>query len=99
MDLNCPQILDAGVRNWLPEAVGEYNLPGSVMISPLSPLAFLARSASVYRDRLAVVDGGRRFTYDEFHQRSQRLAAALQGLGVVAGDRVAVLACNGAMPL
>ena len=69
------------------------------MLSPLTPLEFLVRSASVYRDRIAVVDHERSFTYGEFHQRAQRLAAALQGLGLVAGDRVAVLGFNGVMPL
>jgi fatty-acyl-CoA synthase len=69
------------------------------MIAPLTPLDFLARSASVYRGRIAIADGARRFTYAEFEQRVHRLASALQGLGIAPGDRVAVLACNGVMPL
>ncbi|MDR3701635.1 MAG: AMP-binding protein [Candidatus Sulfopaludibacter sp.] len=69
------------------------------MVSPLTPLDFLLRSASVYRDRIAIVHGGRRFTYGEFGERAHRLAAALQAVGIVPGDRVAVLACNGVMPL
>src|SRR5437667_8546415 len=69
------------------------------MISPLSPLDFLARSAYVYRDAVAVVDGDRRFTYAEFNARVDRLASALLTLGIGPGDRVAVLAPNGAMAL
>jgi len=69
------------------------------MVSPLTPLDFLARSASVYRDRIAIVHGERRLTYGEFGERAHRLAAALQALGIGAGDRVAVLAFNGVMPL
>ncbi len=69
------------------------------MITPLSPLDFLARSASVYRDQTAVVDGTRRFTYAEFDTRVRRLAAALRNSGIGSGDRVAVLACNSAMAL
>src|ERR1041385_5138889 len=69
------------------------------MNSPLTPLDFLARSASVYRDAVAVQDGDRSFTYAEFGERVGRLAAALTGLGVGAGDRVAVLAANGVAPL
>ena len=60
---------------------------------PLTPTAFLDRSACVFADRTAVVDGDRRFTYAEFHDRclpSARRPAA--GLGVEPGDRVAVLA-------
>src|SRR5579885_2896607 len=69
------------------------------MISPLTPLDFLARSALVYPETTAVVDGERRFTYREFQSRVARLAAALVRLGVKPGDRVAVLAYNGAMAL
>jgi fatty-acyl-CoA synthase len=64
------------------------------MISPLTPLDFLARSAFVYPDRIAVVDGVRRFTYREFHERVHRLASALRVHGVLPGDRVAVLSPN-----
>jgi fatty-acyl-CoA synthase len=64
------------------------------MTRSLNPLDFLARSAYVYRDRVAVVDGGRRLTYAQFQERARRLASALAGLGVAPGDRVAVLAPN-----
>ncbi|HLY15578.1 MAG TPA: long-chain-fatty-acid--CoA ligase [Bryobacteraceae bacterium] len=67
------------------------------MRSPLTPLDFLARSASVYRDRIAVVDGERRFTYAQLNERAHRQASALRGLGVAPGDRVAVLAPNTAL--
>ena len=69
------------------------------MIAPLTPLDFLSRSAYAWRDRIAVVDGERRFTYAEFRERVTRQAAALASLGVQAGDRVAVMAPNGAMAL
>jgi fatty-acyl-CoA synthase len=62
--------------------------------SPLTPLDFLARSAYVYPDQIAAVDGERRFTYAEIDQRVHRLASALRRHGVAAGDRVAVLAPN-----
>jgi fatty-acyl-CoA synthase len=69
------------------------------MISPLTPLDFLARSVHAWRDLTAVVEGERRFTYAEFGARVERQAAALLALGVQPGDRVAVLALNGAMAL
>jgi fatty-acyl-CoA synthase len=65
------------------------------MIAPLTPLDFLARATYVYGDSPAIVDGERRFTYSQFAERVNRLAAALAALGVEAGDRVAVLAFNG----
>jgi len=46
-----------------------------------------------------VVEGDRRFSYEEFADRVARQAGALEALGVRAGDRVAVLALNGAMAL
>jgi fatty-acyl-CoA synthase len=61
---------------------------------PLTPVSFLRRSASVYRDRTAVIDGERRFSYGQLYDRSRRLAAVLAGLGVQPGDRVAVLGSN-----
>jgi len=64
------------------------------MNSPLTPLSFLDRSVSVYPDKIAVVEGERRWTYQEFGVRVHRLAAALQHAGVASGDRVAVLAHN-----
>jgi fatty-acyl-CoA synthase len=69
------------------------------MKSALTPLDFLARSAFVYRDKIAVVDGERRYTYSEFNERIHRLASALSRVGVEPGDRVAVLAPNTPMAL
>jgi len=66
------------------------------MKSVLTPLDFLARSASVYRNRIAVVDDERRFTFAEFNARVHRQASALRASGVRPGDRVAVLALNSA---
>src|SRR5262245_28390530 len=62
---------------------------------PLTPVAFLERSARVFPDRIAVVDGETRLSYRDFLNYAHRLAARLQGLGIKAGDRVAFLALNG----
>ena len=56
------------------------------MKSILTPLDFLARSAFVYRDRIAAVEGERKFTYAEFNQRIHRLASALTRVGVEPGN-------------
>src|SRR5712692_5007880 len=61
---------------------------------PLTPTAFLRRAGHVFADRIAVIDGERRFTYGELWSRAQRMAGALRDLGLAAGDRVAVLASN-----
>ncbi len=61
---------------------------------PLTPLEFARRARRLYPDRLAVVDGDRRFTYREFLDRCDRWSSALQGLGVRPGDRVAYIAPN-----
>ncbi|MBV9967282.1 MAG: AMP-binding protein, partial [Alphaproteobacteria bacterium] len=60
----------------------------------LTPLGFLARSAALYPDKLAVIDGRRRFTYREFYQRCRRFADALRRRGIGPGDTVSVLAPN-----
>ena len=64
------------------------------MKSPLTPLDLLARTVSVYPDKIAVVEGESRRTWQEFDDRVRRLGAALQATGVESGDRVAVLAPN-----
>src|SRR4051794_34309280 len=60
----------------------------------LSPVRFLARSAEVHADRVAVVDGDLRLTYRELYQRCLALTGVLAGSGVESGDRVGVLATN-----
>jgi fatty-acyl-CoA synthase len=62
--------------------------------TPLTPTASLERAAHVFGERVAVVDGDRRFTYREYHQRSHRLTGVLADLGVAPGDRVAALCTN-----
>ncbi|HWB50748.1 MAG TPA: acyl-CoA synthetase [Stellaceae bacterium] len=60
----------------------------------LTPLNFLARAAAVYPDKLAVIDGARRFTWREFDARCRGFASALSRRGIAAGDTVAVMAPN-----
>jgi fatty-acyl-CoA synthase len=62
--------------------------------APLTPLTFLAWSARVFPNRPAVIHGGRRFTWQETYARCRRLAAALKGRGICAGDTVAAMLCN-----
>ncbi len=60
----------------------------------LSPVPFLARAAAVFGERTAVIYGKRRYSYREFGERADRLAAALRHAGVEPGDRVAFLCPN-----
>ena len=52
------------------------------------------RNAQLHGDRLAFVADGHRVSHREYALRVERLAAGLAGLGLVAGERVAVLAQN-----
>ena len=61
---------------------------------PLSPVSFVERSAEVYGDLPAVIHGQRRYTWAQVHERSARLAAALQSLGVGKGSTVSVMLPN-----
>src|SRR4051795_2406928 len=70
------------------------NVMAAFTFSQLTPTAFLERSARVFPDRTAVVDGDRRFSYREFADRSRRLAGALAAGGIFPGDRVAALCSN-----
>ncbi|MBE7494781.1 MAG: long-chain-fatty-acid--CoA ligase [Verrucomicrobiaceae bacterium] len=64
------------------------------METPLSPLDFARRARRLYADREAVVDGTVRLTYRAFFERCDRWSAALQKLGVKAGERVATICPN-----
>jgi acyl-CoA synthetase (AMP-forming)/AMP-acid ligase II len=56
----------------------------------------LRRRARMNPDLEAIVDvaAGRRYTYTELHRGATKVAAALKGLGLNQGDRVAILAPN-----
>jgi acyl-CoA synthetase (AMP-forming)/AMP-acid ligase II len=60
----------------------------------LDPVSFLHRSAAVHPERVAVVDGERRWTYAELRERVNRVASALCGRGLERHDRVAALCPN-----
>ncbi|KAF9417838.1 hypothetical protein BGZ94_009850 [Podila epigama] len=63
--------------------------------SELNPVHFLARSATIYPEKVAVIHGERRYTYKELNRRCVALAYALkEQLGITRGDRVAVIAPN-----
>jgi len=68
--------------------------PASMSFEQLTPTAFLKRSAEVFGDRVAVIDGDLQYTYAEFYRRALQLAGALRAIGVVGGARAAILAPN-----
>ncbi len=73
--------------------------PATAAAEPLTPLGFLERSAMLFGDRRAVIDGDREWTYREFNERVHRQAGLLRAAGVQDGDRVAVLALNNSLLL
>ena len=60
----------------------------------LTPVSFLAKAASVYPERIAVIHGDLRRTWRETYARSRRLASALARHGVKRGDTVAAMLPN-----
>ena len=62
--------------------------------APLTPLAFIARTAEVYPERLAIVHGALRQTWGQTYARCRQLASALQRHGIGKNDTVAVLLPN-----
>ncbi len=62
----------------------------------MNPAEFLTISSAVLPEREALVsgDGRVRITYEQMASRVNRLTTALQGLNVVAGSRIAVMATN-----
>ncbi|WP_433220204.1 long-chain-fatty-acid--CoA ligase [Dactylosporangium sp. CS-047395] len=60
------------------------------MSATLSLAAVLAESARRYPQKIAVVDGEQRVSYDDLWRQARSCAAALRELGVAPGDRVAL---------
>lgn len=61
---------------------------------PLTPIRCLYRAADLYGKKEGIVCGDKRFTYNQFVKRCERLAAALRQLGTAPGDRIAYLSFN-----
>jgi len=54
----------------------------------------LAHAVKLYPEKIALRDGDVRYTYRQASERVHRLAAGLLGLGLKAGDHIAILANN-----
>src|SRR5229473_7118099 len=68
--------------------------PTPVNYVPLTPVSFLVRAANSFAEKVAVVDGERRYTYKQLLDRCTRLASALTTLGIGRLDTVPMLASN-----
>jgi long-chain acyl-CoA synthetase len=55
----------------------------------------LKRARLVNRNGIATIDGTRRRSWTEVHERVARAAGAIAGLGIGEGERIALLALNG----
>ncbi len=62
--------------------------------TPLSPLTFLERAASVYPDNIAVVHGEIRNSWAQTYCRCRQLASALRQRDIQPGDTVATMLPN-----
>jgi fatty-acyl-CoA synthase len=56
--------------------------------------AWLTKRELLSPAKEAIVDGERRLNYQQLNRRVNRLAGALQGLGLKAGDRISILSYN-----
>jgi fatty-acyl-CoA synthase len=62
--------------------------------APLTPLAFLARTADVFPHKLSVIYNDLRYTWAQTAERCRRLASALRKRGIGKNDTVAVMLPN-----
>ena len=70
---------------------------GTIIVTmnvPLTPIRCLYRGVDLYGKKVGVVSGSSRYTYQQFGERCERLAAGLMAEGIRAGDRVAYLSFN-----
>ena len=62
--------------------------------TPLTPVSFLAKAASIYPEQVAVIHGELRRPWREVYARCRRLAQALADRGIGRGDTVAAMLPN-----
>ncbi|EXC16672.1 putative acyl-activating enzyme 6 [Morus notabilis] len=68
--------------------------PRAANSSPLTPLGFLERAATVYGDCASIVYNDTTYTWSQTHRRCLRLASSIASLGIKPGHVVSVLAPN-----
>ncbi len=61
---------------------------------PLDPTVFLKQAATIYPNKVAIIHGARQYTYQNFYERSCKLAIAIKKHGIQKGDCVAIMAPN-----
>ncbi|KAF2290584.1 hypothetical protein GH714_014538 [Hevea brasiliensis] len=72
----------------------EHLKPSPANSSPLTPLGFLERAATVYGDCLSIIYNTTSYTWSHTHRRCLQLASSLSSLGIKPGQVVSVLAPN-----
>ena len=68
--------------------------PNLANFTALSPVSFVERTAEIFGDLRSVVHGHRKYSWAQTRDRSARLAAALQSLGVARGTTVSAMLPN-----
>ncbi|XP_020209066.1 probable acyl-activating enzyme 5, peroxisomal [Cajanus cajan] len=68
--------------------------PSAANSSPLTPLGFLDRAATVYGDTPSIIYNQTTFTWSHTRRRCLQLASALSSLGIRRGNVVSVVAPN-----
>jgi fatty-acyl-CoA synthase len=68
--------------------------PNAANFAPLTPISFLPRTAAIHPERIAVVHGALRLTYQQLLERARRLGSALSRRGVRPGQTVAAMLPN-----
>jgi len=64
------------------------------MLATLTPLDWKRRAVKYYPEKVAVIDGDKKFTYKEFGKRVDQLTIALHNAGIDNKDHVAVMLPN-----
>ncbi|NRA55859.1 MAG: acyl-CoA synthetase [Gammaproteobacteria bacterium] len=72
----------------------QYLEPNPANYVALNPISFLERSAFVYPDKIATINGDIRRSWKQVYQRCCRFASALQQRGISKGDTVSIIAPN-----
>ncbi|KAG6601998.1 putative acyl-activating enzyme 5, peroxisomal, partial [Cucurbita argyrosperma subsp. sororia] len=68
--------------------------PRTPNCAPLTPIGFLERAATIYRDSPSIIYGHTTYTWSETHHRCLQLASSLSSSGIQRGHVVSVISPN-----
>jgi fatty-acyl-CoA synthase len=86
------------LRKWPPSS-GRFRASLGIQTGQMRAIDYFDKAADLYPDRTAIIDGGRRFSFRETRDISDRIARAMRALMLADDERAAIYSPNDARVL